>query len=75
MRSICPNIAADCGRWAGSAASAVPIAQSCLARSGALSDDLDWAIGTALAADPAQRPQSAAMFGQMLRTAGRAPTT
>ena len=50
------------------------IAQACLARSGAVSDDLEWAIGTALAADPAQRPQSAAMFAQMLRTAGRAST-
>ena len=40
-----------------------------------MSDDLEWAIGTALAGDPAQRPQSAAMFAQMLRTAGRAPTT
>jgi len=51
------------------------IAQACLARGGTVSDDLQWAIGTALAADPAQRPQSAAMFAQMLRTAGRAPTT
>jgi serine/threonine protein kinase len=51
------------------------IAQACLARSGAVSDDLEWAIGTALAADPAQRPQSAAMFAQMLRTAGRATPT
>ncbi len=51
------------------------IAQACLARSGTVSDDLEWAIGTALAADPAQRPQSAAMFAQMLRTAGRATPT
>ena len=51
------------------------IAQACLARTESVSDDLDWAIGTALSADPAQRPQSAAMFGQMLRMAGRAPTT
>jgi class 3 adenylate cyclase len=51
------------------------IAQACLARTEHVSDDLDWAIGTALAADPSQRPQSAAMFGQMLRTAGRATTT
>ena len=51
------------------------IAQACLARTDSVSDDLDWAIGTALSADPAQRPQSAAMFGQMLRMAGRASTT
>jgi hypothetical protein len=51
------------------------LAQSCLARTDAVSDDLDWAIATALAPDPAQRPLTAAMFGQMLRMAGRAPTT
>ena len=51
------------------------IAQACLARSGAVSNDLEWAIGTALAEDPAQRPQSAATFAQMVRTAGRATTT
>jgi serine/threonine protein kinase len=51
------------------------LAQSCLARSDAAADDLDWAIGTALAPDPAQRPLTAAMFGQMLRMAGRATTT
>jgi len=50
------------------------ITQACLARTDSVSDDLDWAIGTALSADPAQRPQSAAMFGQMLRMAGRAST-
>ena len=51
------------------------LAQSCLARTDAASDDLDWAIATALAPDPAQRPLTAAMFGQMLRMAGRATTT
>jgi class 3 adenylate cyclase len=51
------------------------IAQACLARTANVSGDLEWALGTALGADPAQRPQSAAMFGQMLRTAGRATTT
>jgi class 3 adenylate cyclase len=51
------------------------IAQACLARAGTASDDVAWAIRTALAADPAQRPQSAAMFGQMLRTAARAAPT
>jgi len=51
------------------------IAQACLARSGVVSDDVKWAIGTALATDPAQRPQSAATFAQMVRTAGRATTT
>ena len=51
------------------------LAQSCLARTASASDDLDWAIATALANDPAQRPQTAAMFGQMLRMAGRATTT
>jgi serine/threonine protein kinase len=51
------------------------LAQSCLARTDAASDDLEWAISTALASDPAQRPLTAAMFGQMLRMAGRATTT
>jgi class 3 adenylate cyclase len=51
------------------------LAQSCLSRTTASSDDLDWAIATALSHDPAQRPQTAAMFGQMLRMAGRATTT
>ena len=51
------------------------LAQSCLARTAGESDDLDWAIATALAPDPAQRPQTAAMFGQMLRMAGRATTS
>ena len=51
------------------------IAQACLARGGTVSDDLGWAIGTALAADPAQRPQSAAMFAQMLRRPAGPPTT
>jgi class 3 adenylate cyclase len=51
------------------------LAQSCLARADGRSGDLDWAIATALAPDPAQRPQTAAMFGQMLRMAGRATTS
>jgi class 3 adenylate cyclase len=51
------------------------LAQSCLARTDAASDDLEWAISTALASDPPQRPLTAAMFGQMLRMAGRATTT
>jgi class 3 adenylate cyclase len=51
------------------------LAQSCLARTDAASDDLDWAIATALAPDPAQRPATAAMFGQMLRMAARATTS
>jgi class 3 adenylate cyclase len=51
------------------------LTQSCLARADAASDDLDWAVATALAADPAQRPITAAMFGQMLRMAGRATAT
>jgi hypothetical protein len=49
--------------------------QSLLARTGTPSDDLEWAITTALALDPAQRPQTAAMLGQMLRLAARATTT
>ena len=51
------------------------LAQSLLARTGTPSDDLEWAITTGLAADPAQRPQTAAMLGQMLRMAARATTT
>jgi serine/threonine protein kinase len=51
------------------------LAQSCLARTDAVSGDLDWAVATALATEPAQRPQTAAMFGQMLRMAGRAAPT
>ena len=51
------------------------LAQSLLAGSEAPSDDLDWAITTALAPDPSQRPQTAAMLGQMLRMAARATTT
>ena len=51
------------------------LAQSCLAGTDAASDDLDWAIATGLAPDPAQRPATAAMFGQMLRMAARATTT
>jgi hypothetical protein len=51
------------------------IAGSCIdaAResAGSVSQDLLWAIDRARARDPEQRPQSAAMFAQMLRTAGR----
>jgi len=51
------------------------LAQSLLARAGGPSDDVEWAISRALAPDPSQRPQTAAMLGQMLRMAARATTT
>jgi hypothetical protein len=51
------------------------LTQSLLARTEAPSDDLKWAVATALAPDPSQRPQTAAMLGQMLRMAARATTT
>ena len=75
-RSVAPEVQAGAAATPGSDVyELAALAQSCLARTEAASDDLDWAVATALSPDPAQRPQTAAMFGQMLRMAGRAPTT
>jgi class 3 adenylate cyclase len=75
-RSAAPEVQAGAAATTGSDVyELAALAQACLARTAGTSDDLDWAIATALSADPAQRPQTAAMFGQMLRMAGRAPTT